>query len=187
METCSICKKAIEGANPDRIPIGAGEKPICSACKAQLNLLLHSSRLTELRGAIRYLTVHAETTADSDVAMALRTLCEKNAARLPGAADALAAPLRESNDQSEPPSIWISIVKAAGWSLLVLMILGGLFGAFAIWGSDIDGSGLLGFFTLVASFFLGLFSVAGIMVFANQAEDTREIRNLLSQSLKKEK
>ncbi len=187
METCSICKKAIEGANPDRIPIGAGEKPICSACKAQLNLLLHSSRLTELRGAIRYLTVHAETTADSDVAMALRTLCEKNAARLPGAADALAAPLRESNDQSEPPSIWISIVKAAGWSLLVLIILGGLFGALEIFNSDMEGGGLLALLTLVASLFLGLFTVAGIMVFANQAEDTREIRNLLSQSLKKEK
>ena len=184
METCSICKKEMEYTQTDRIPIGTEEKPICPACKAQLTLFLHISKLVELRGAIRYLTAHAETTADSDVAMVLRTLCEKNAARLPGAADALPY---EPVAQQEPPSIWINIVKAAGWSLLVLMILGGLFGAFAIWGSDIDGSGLLGFFTLVASFFLGLFSVAGIMVFANQAEDTREIRNLLSQSFKKEK
>lgn len=187
METCSICKKEMEYTQTDRIPIGTAEKPICPACKAQLTLLLHSSKLVELRGAIRYLTVHAETTADSDVAMALRTLCEKNAARLPGAADALAEPPCESYDQPEPPSIWINLVKAAGWSLLVLIILGGLFGALEIFNSDMEGGGLLALLTLVASLFLGLFTVAGIMVFANHAEDTREIRNLLSQSLKKEK
>ena len=77
METCSICKKEMEYTQTDRIPIGTEEKPICPACKAQLTLLLHSSKLVELRGAIRYLTAHAETTADSDVAMVLRTLCEK--------------------------------------------------------------------------------------------------------------
>ena len=56
MGICSICKKAIDSAQPDHIPIGSAEKPICPACKAQLNLLLHSNRLIELRGAIRYLT-----------------------------------------------------------------------------------------------------------------------------------
>ena len=184
MGICSICKKAIDSAQPDHIPIGSAEKPICPACKAQLNLLLHSNRLIELRGAIRYLTVHAETTADSDVTMALRTLCEKNAARLPGAADALAEPPNESYDQPEPPSIWINLVKAAGWSLLVLIILGG---ALEIFNSDMEGGGLLALLTLVASLFLGLFTVAGIMVYANHAEDTGEIRRLLAELVKKQR
>lgn len=134
MGICSICKKAIDSAQPDHIPIGSAEKPICPACKAQLNLLLHSNRLIELRGAIRYLTACGETTADPDVASALRALCEKNAERLQGAADALPY---EPVAQQEPPSIWINIVKAAGWSLLVLIILGGLFGALAIFNTDI--------------------------------------------------
>lgn len=177
METCSICKRAIESVPPDRIPIGAGEKPICPTCKAQLNRLLHSDRLVELRGAIRYLTACGDATAEPDVAAALRTLCEKNAARLYGAADALTD---QPDNQPEPPGIWINIVKASGWSLLVLMILGGLFGALAIFNTDMEGGGMLALLTLVASFFLGLFTVAGIMVYANHAEDTREIRRLLS-------
>lgn len=184
METCRICKKAIETMPPDRVPIGTEEKPICPACKAQLNRLLHSNQPAELRGAIRYLTACGETTADSDVAAALRTLCSKNATRLQGAADALPT---QSNDQQEPPSAWISIVKAAGWSLLVLMILGGLAGALAIFSSDIDAGGLLALLTIVASLFLGLFTVAGIMVYANHAEDTREIRNLLAEWIQKQK
>ena len=134
MGICSICKKAIDSAQPDHIPIGSAEKPICPACKAQLNLLLHSNRLIELRGAIRYLTACGETTADPDVASALRALCEKNAERLQGAADALPY---EPVAQQEPPSIWINIVKAASWSLLVLIILGGLFGALAIFNTEI--------------------------------------------------
>ncbi len=184
MEICSICKKEIESANPDRIPLGAAEKPICPVCKNQLNLLLHSHKLTELRGSIRYLTACCETTADADAAACLRGLCEKHAARLQGAADALVSSPYDPDDQ-EPQSVWINIVKAAGWSLLVLMILGGLFGAFAIFSSDIDGGGPLALLTLIASIFLGLFSVAGIMVFANQAEDTRKIRQLLSRNLEK--
>lgn len=184
MELCSICKKAMEHDHVDRIPTGTGEKPICPACKAQLNLLLHSNQLTELRGALRYLTACGETTADADVAAALRTLCEKNAARLYGAADALAAP---SYDQQEPQSVWINLVKAAGWSLLVVMILGGLFGAAALFSSGVEGGGMLALLTLVASLFLGLFAVAGIMVFANQAEDTREIRRLLAEPMDHQK
>ena len=184
MGICSICKKAIDSAQPGHIPIGSAEKPICPACKAQLNLLLHSNRLIELRGAIRYLTACGETTADPDVASALRALCEKNAERLQGAADALPY---EPVAQQEPPSIWINIVKAASWSLLVLIILGGLFGALAIFNTDMEGGGLLALLTLVASLFLGLFTVAGIMVYANHAEDTGEIRRLLAELVKKQR
>lgn len=69
----------------------------------------------------------------------------------------------------------------------MLIILGGLFGALAIFNTDMEGGGLLALLTLVASLFLGLFTVAGIMVYANHAEDTGEIRRLLAELVKKQR
>lgn len=184
MGICSICKKAIDSAQPDHIPIGSAEKPICPACKAQLNLLLHSNRLIELRGAIRYLTACGETTAT----LTWPPPCAPSVKRTPSVCRAAADALPyEPVAQQEPPSIWINIVKAASWSLLVLIILGGLFGALAIFNTDMEGGGLLALLTLVASLFLGLFTVAGIMVYANHAEDTGEIRRLLAELVKKQR
>ena len=72
MGICSICKKAIDKRNSRIIFQSALLKSQSARLQGAINLLLHSNRLIELRGAIRLLTACAKPRADPDVASALR-------------------------------------------------------------------------------------------------------------------
>lgn len=178
---CSICASSFEAAHPDYIPVGETEKPICPSCKKQLNHLLNSQNPQELQQALHFLYTSCNTIQDPMLADALRRMCVKHNARLRSITSAAGMlPDASASDEVYRKTTWLRILRATALILLAVSLLAGLVNIIAIFESD--SPSIFVPVLAIACPLLGLLIAAGIMTFANMAEDTREIRRLLSRS-----
>ena len=151
------------------------DKEICAACEQQLETLMESNNLKEVKEAISYLHSCSLSTGDSEVASFLTKRVEANRSMLEELEDEATKITSE-----HVGSIWISGMKVVAWITFFGTIFCGLMLTIKVGQED----GGIAFLIFIGSIVAAFLSVAMSMVFLNLAQDVSEIKHILREKNK---
>lgn len=191
MNNCPVCKRQITGEEPFLMFFSEKRnEPVycCETCEKQMNTLTETQEPAELKKAINYFYTYIEEVDDPEVKDYLQQIIDSNAEIMGelSAKKEKQKPISERQkdyfaDKAEADadsSAWISIMRFSAVACMILMLIAGIVLGCTFLG--INGGVGQGFLIILITILVAPFSVSGIMVFLNMAEDLKYIRRRLS-------